>query len=593
MTIRKSTLLTLAIIAMWIGGLIGAPLAYAQSADSLTATADRTQLTTDDTLTLTLTLHTSSGSMPNLTLPDLDGFRVAGRSFSTQLSMINGVAGSDAVYVYRLQPAQAGTFTIPALTLDWQGQQLTTDPIVIAVTPGAGASGASASTQNPQSTTMPHGNTAQRKGNRDFFMEAEVDKQSAYVGEPIRYMLRMYNAGLMFGQPDYQAPKLAGFWHPQKPEVRQYTATTSDSTPYNVTELTTLLFPTTAGQVTIDPATISVPGGFFSDDLQVQSDPIAIDVKPLPAGAPVDFNGAVGQFAMTARPDRTSTRVGDPVTLRVELSGTGNWGTLGDPQWPKADKWRVFDKTAQTQSDMSNGQLAGRRVYERLMTPTAAGQLTLPIIRYSYFDPTIGSYQTATADALTIDVAPGNPNLAASLPKDTAATKMDNQAAEKTLALKPAPHTLTSEAKPLTQQPLFGLLFIVPIGLVAGELAIGARKHYLKANAARLRRSRALKRAQRELKHARHSRNIHVETGRIVLTYLEDQIQTPLTGVPHSTLAQVLWTHKVSSALTARVIAALFAGEASEYSQEKSQTNDDVVKATGRLLEDLEKELTA
>ncbi len=593
MTIRKSTLLTLAIMAMWIGGLIGAPLAYAQSADSLTATADRTQLTTDDTLTLTLTLHTSSGSMPNLTLPDLDGFRVAGRSFSTQLSMINGVAGSNAVYVYRLQPTQAGTFTIPELTLDWQGQHLTTDPIVITVTPGTGAPGASAPTQNPQSATAPHGNTAHRKGNRDFFIEAEVDKQSAYVGEPIQYTLRMYNAGLMLGQPDYQAPKLAGFWHPQKPEVKQYTATTSDGTTYNVTELTMLLFPTMAGQVMIDPATISVPGGFFSDDLQVQSDPIAIDVKPLPAGAPIDFNGAVGQFAMTARPDRTSTRVGEPVTLRVELSGLGNWGTLGDPNWPGDAQWRIFNNKMQSQSDVVNGQLTGVRVYEQLYTPLAEGKLTLPAIRYSYFDPATKQYQTATTDALTIDVAPGNPNLAASLPKDTAATKTDNQAAEKTLALKPAPHTLTSEAKPLTQQPLFSLLFIVPIGLVAGELAIGARKHYLKANAARLRRSRALKRAQRQLKHARRSRNIHVETGRIVLTYLEDQIQTPLTGAPHSTLAQVLRTHKVSSALTARVIAALFVGEASEYSQEKPQTNDDVVKVTGRLLEDLEKELTA
>ncbi len=94
--------------------------------------------------------------------------------------------------------------------------------------------------------------------------------------------------------------------------------------------------------------------------------------------------------------------------------------------------------------------------------------------------------------------------------------------------------------KPLTQQPLFGLLFIVPVGLVAGELAVSARKHYLNANAARLRRSRALKRAQRQLKRARRSRNVQIETGRIVLVYLEDQIQTPLTGLSHSTLAQLL-----------------------------------------------------
>jgi hypothetical protein len=42
-----------------------------------------------------------------------------------------------------------------------------------------------------------------------------------------------------------------------------------------------------------------------------------------------------------------------------------------------------------------------------------------------------------------------------------------------------------------------------------------------------------------------------------------------------------------------RVIAALFSGEASEYSEARLQTKDDVVQNTARLLEDLEKELTA
>jgi hypothetical protein len=159
--------------------------------------------------------------------------------------------------------------------------------------------------------------------------------------------------------------------------------------------------------------------------------------------------------------------------------------------------------------------------------------------------------------------------------------------------LKSAPQTLLSEARPLTQQPLFGLLFIIPVGLVAGELAVSTRKHYLNANAARLRRSRALKRAQRQLKRARRSKHVQIATGRIVVTYLEDQIQTPLTGLPHSTLTQLLLQHHVSPALTARVIAALFVGEASEYSPAQPPTKDDVVKSTQRLLEDLEKELTA
>src|SRR5512145_506817 len=115
-------LLSLTLSVLFIGGwLISASSAHAQTSASLSAQVDRTELSTDDTLLLTLTLQTPDGSAPRLTLPAVDGFRAVGSSMSTQLSSINGVMNARATYLYRLQPASAGTFTIPALTLDWNG----------------------------------------------------------------------------------------------------------------------------------------------------------------------------------------------------------------------------------------------------------------------------------------------------------------------------------------------------------------------------------------------------------------------------------------------------------------------------------------
>jgi hypothetical protein len=586
-------ILSLTLIVALIGGwLSSATNAHAQSDASLKAQVDRTELSTDDTLNLTLTLQTPDGSSPHLTLPAINGFQVAGSTMSSQLSSINGAMSSSTTYTYRLQPTSAGTFTIPTLTLDWNGQPLSTEAIKITVTQGTGAAPQGNLPQS-SSNADPANSQVSRAGNHDFFIETSVDKETPYQGEAVKHVTRLYSSMMLMGQPDYQAPKFVGFWHTGDPESQQYQVTASDGTTYDVSEITTWLFPTTSGKVTIDPVKITVPGGFFSNDVNVQSDPITIDVQPLPAGAPADFNGAVGQFQLSATPDRTTTRLGEPVALRVELSGVGNWGTLSDPLWPTDRQWRVYNQKTDSQSKVVNGAMLGSRVYQQLFTPLSEGKLTLPAITYSYFDPTAKQYQTLSTNALTIDVAPGNPNVAVSLPKGNAPAKPNDPAAASKLALKPAPQILTSETKPLTQQPLFGLLFILPVGLVAGELAVSARKHYLKANAARLRKSRALKRAQRQLKRARRSKNVQIETGRIVLAYLEDQIQTPLTGLSHSTLAQVLHQQHISPASIDRVIAALFVGEASEYSQAKLQTKDDVVKSTGRLLEDLEKELTA
>jgi len=585
-------ILSLTLIAALMGGwLSSAANVHAQADASLKAEVDRTELSTDDTLLLTLTLQTPDGSSPHLTLPAIDGFRVAGSSMSSQLSSVNGAMSSSTTYTYRLQPTSAGTFRIPKLTLDWNGQPLSTDGIDITVTPGSGTVPQAAPPAS--SNASPADSKVSRVGNIDFFIETSIDKEAPYQGEAVKHVTRMFSSMTLLGQPDYRAPQFVGFWHANEPDVQQYQSTASDGTAYDVTDITTWLFPTAAGKATIDPVKVTVPGGFFSSDVNLQSDPLTIDVQPLPAGAPADFNGAVGQFQLSATPDRASTRLGEPVTLRVKLSGNGNWGTLGDPLWPSDKQWRVFNNKTDSNSKVVNGEMTGSRVYEQLFTPLSEGKLTLPAITYSYFDPTTKQYQTLSTDALKIDVMAGNPNVAVSLPKDKTAAPAKDQTAAPALALKPAPQTFMSEAKPLTQQPLFGLLFIIPVGLVAGELVVSARKHYLNSNAARLRKSRALKLAQRQLKRARRSKHVHIETGRIVLAYLEDQIQTPLTGLSHNTLAQLLQQQHLSPALIDRVIAALFVGEVSEYSQTKPQTKDDAIKSTGRLLEDLEKELTA
>jgi hypothetical protein len=589
-------LLSLTLFVVLIGSwLLSATGAHAQAAASLSAEVDRNVLSTDDTLLLTLTLHTPDGAAPRLTLPAIDGFRLAGSSMSSQLTSINGALSSSVTYAFRLQPAAAGTFVIPTLSLDWNGQPLSTEAIAIRVTQGAGSAQVATPQAAPQSSNNAGAasSTGSRAGSRDFFIETSVDKETPYQGEAMKHVTRLYSSMMLLGQPDYQPPEFVGFWHTGEPDVQQYTVSADDGTPYEVTEITTWLFPTSAGSATIDPVQVSASGGFFSPDVNVQSDPLTIDVQPLPDGAPADFNGAVGQFQLSASPDRTRTGLGEPVTLRVELSGVGNWGTLGDPAWPNSAQWRVYNNKTDSHSQIVDGKLTGTRVYEQLFTPLTEGQVTLPAITYSYFDPATRQYHTLSTKALAIEVAPGNPNLTASLPKNDVPATPADQTAGPALTTRPVPQTLLSEAKPLTQQPLFGLLFIIPVGLVAGELAISARKHYLASNAARLRRSRALKRAQRRLKRARRGRNPQIETGRIVLAYLEDQVQTPLTGLPHSALAQLLQQQHVSPAVAGRVIAALFVGETSEYSQAQPQTKDDVVKSAKRLLEDLEKELTA
>ncbi len=156
--------------------------------------------------------------------------------------------------------------------------------------------------------------------------------------------------------------------------------------------------------------------------------------------------------------------------------------------------------------------------------------------------------------------------------------------------VKPAPPVLTSAAKPLVQQTGFALLFLVPIGMVAGDLSLAYRKRYMDTHAADRRRSKAYKRARRQLQRIpRRTKNVQLEVAHILLAYLEDQIQQPLKGLSHSSLLQVLQANQFSAELSQRVIETLFAGEASEYTPQQPASYEEVVHSAMLLLEDLEK----
>ncbi len=108
----------------------------AQDDITLTATVDRTTLTTDQTLTLQLTLAGKFRNAERPALPALEGFAVTGSSQSSHFSLINGKMSSQVVFTYRLQPLQTGTLTIPAVPITMGGQTYQSQPVTVEVTAG-------------------------------------------------------------------------------------------------------------------------------------------------------------------------------------------------------------------------------------------------------------------------------------------------------------------------------------------------------------------------------------------------------------------------------------------------------------------------
>ena len=112
-------------------GLLAAltPSAFAQS--PVEADVDRNNLSTGETLTLTITISGGNASGPQM--PMLDGFQIVGTSKSSQISIVNGTISSQAFYNYVLQPTETGTLTIPGIPVTIDQQTYVTQPIFIEV----------------------------------------------------------------------------------------------------------------------------------------------------------------------------------------------------------------------------------------------------------------------------------------------------------------------------------------------------------------------------------------------------------------------------------------------------------------------------
>ena len=566
---------------------LGLGTALAQS--PIVAEVDRAALSTDETLTLTVTLYTSILDSPTPSLPDLQGFQVVGSSTSTQIGIINGDIQTQAVYAYRLQPYQTGDLTIGPISVTLGGQTYSTQPMTVHVTQGAGqALAAPATPQAPDQVASPGAGLA----GQDFYAEADVDLATPYVGQQVVHTFRLYQAGALWGQPQYEAPTFTGFWTEGKPEQYEYQVQAAGRI-YDVIEVRTILFPSVMGPVTIDQARLIIPGGFFSGDQTLQSRPVELDVQPLPPGAPTGFTGAVGQYSLSSSLDSSQGTVGEPLAWRVTLSGQGNLTAAPDPTWPEMPGWRDFETKATVQTEVRDGQLVGSRTYERLLVPTVEGESAIPALEYVYLNPESGQYETSRTEPIPVSIAPGG----ASEPASPAAGGQ-KEAVEQVVSdirhLKQVPAQLSTGDQPVTRSVVYWAAWGVPVVGALGYFAWQRRQRHWENNTSLARSSQARKKAKKARDQARkQGGNAYDAAGQILTTYLSDKLDRPLAGLTHQALAECLAQRGVNADLAERVEVILVSSELGRFAPGADDPGyaKSLLQEVGILIDALEKVL--
>lgn len=408
----------------------------------------------------------------------------------------------------------------------------------------------------------------------DYFIEARVSNDAPFVGQQITYSFRLYSRVSRTNRGSIVDPAFDGFWKREFDTIRQFTEAV-DGQFYEVKERSFALYPAYAGEIVIEPSAFvlaSEPG--WSGEV-LTTDPLLVRVQPLPVQADViGFDGAVGQLELQPTVDRQVTKVGEPVTLRLLVQGTGNIEMLPAPRLPESDVWRVYANPSRYRVQNLEGVVVGEKVFEWLLTPQTAGQQPLPIITMSYFDPNTLTYQSIATTAINVEVL-------ATVESDADIVAVVNVGP---LPLKALPASLTVSSFDLSF--VGWLLWLVPPCLFVWVWRRQRQHDERRRNMARYRRSEALAKAQKTLASARRgeSEKIYHIVRVCVVTYFADKLNVDAATLQPQEIGEAMASYGLDERLQAQVFVCLAAVDEALYAPFPAADSDMLASNCAKLL---------
>ena len=336
-------------------------------ADSVSAQVDKTAIYPGDSVTLTLSAAGSGIEFPKI--EEIANFPAVDSGTSTSIVILNGDMKKTLKQSYSFSPDK--NITIPSFSVKVAGKEYKTQPIAVSIL-------------NPK-TAIANG--------ADASLQMVIDKNSSYVGEALNLdLILKLKANSNIAKAQIESPKFNNLWTKQIGNVQK-----SQVGNYVVQKYHFIIFPQQSGKITIpsiiahiakaqknayDPffgrgMNVSMFGGNLEWS-KVFSNPVTIDVKPLPNGLEL-----YGDFSIKAVPDRTKIYAGKAVNLTVSVEGVGNIDDVKKFNFdiPNAV---VYADEPKVKSGFRGKEYGGR--FTQKIAIVGDNNFTIPALELRYFD---------------------------------------------------------------------------------------------------------------------------------------------------------------------------------------------------------------
>ncbi|MGC1457409.1 MAG: BatD family protein [Steroidobacteraceae bacterium] len=423
-------------IAVFIGWLaLGAQPVGAASRFSVTI--DPLNFDVNESAVLTITATGDEDAAP--IIPHVPGLVINPDGQSSSIEQINGAVRAIFSRTYRVTATHEGTFTIPPIQVGSTTTAAVTVHVGAAGTGSHGRSGADAGIK-----VAPTDEAAAVRAALPM-MKVLLPRSRLFVGELVPIQIKGYfregvsarlegplaavgDAFTVSGldkRPTQTQEEVAGVGYTVLTWNCVLGALKSGEYPVGLEMPVTLnvqlpgtdsdmqarlraLFGTNARGAFMDDSNIAnLFGRVIQRTVTLKPDATPVTVLPLPVdGRPADFAGAVGQFQVAGELTPSGGAVGDPLTFKLTVTGKGNLARVSTDALHESAQWRVYRGDSKVTADDDTG-LQGFKTFNQPVVPLQAGQLTLPGVSFSYFDPETAHYVTRATQPIRVTVTPG------------------------------------------------------------------------------------------------------------------------------------------------------------------------------------------
>jgi hypothetical protein len=434
-------------------------------------------------------------SMGAFTMPVVQGLDFELLGHANQMEFVNGTSFPTSSVVLRVTAQFAGIYKIPAVTPKSQPLILEVVPAVpqAVVAPPPRAGQPAIPTANLSALNAARAAGLRMTSDGSAFLRLSAPKRDVFVGEIVPVDIELgLRAGFVTSihglptltgseftlnnlsrEPEHELRKIDGktfevlIWHSVIAAVKPGGYSLSVDTPLTVKIRTQSQQESQLDDLLGDPFLQNRFGAMVKRDITVSSPATNLKVLALPAaGRPADFSGAVGDFKVTSELSSDRASAGEPLMLRMHISGSGNFDRVDTAMFKHLDQWKTYPPTSTFKKSDAVGA-KGEKLFEQPVIASQSGTQTLPPLSFNYFDPVARRYATASGSALNVMISAP---LANSAPMQTAAAP--TSAAVKALLLRPNHADAGVHAQYLTPVYL-RTAFLSAASVLAAALALG------------------------------------------------------------------------------------------------------------------------